>query len=164
MAYVIGFILWLVLAFVVAAGAKNRGRSYGLFFMLSILLSPLISAFIMLVLGEKISIPGQQVNNTYSPSQRSINQTEKKCKSCGSIVSVDFRKCPNCGSYDFSDKNNSIDLSKVESISHIETDNATIICPHCSAKFKLSISIKDFKETNCIKCKKKITLKNVIFE
>ena len=49
----IGFILWLVLAFVVAAGAKNKGRSYGGFLAISILCSPLIGAFILLILGEK---------------------------------------------------------------------------------------------------------------
>lgn len=47
------FILWLVLAFVVAAGAKNKGRSYGGFLAISILFSPLIGAFILLILGEK---------------------------------------------------------------------------------------------------------------
>ena len=50
---IIVFILWLVLAFVVAAGAKNKGRSYGGFLAISILFSPLIGAFILLILGEK---------------------------------------------------------------------------------------------------------------
>ena len=50
---IIVFILWLVLAFVVAAGAKNKGRSYGGFLAISILFSPLIAAFILLILGEK---------------------------------------------------------------------------------------------------------------
>lgn len=47
------FIVWLILSFVVANGAKNRGRSFGGFLAISILLSPLIGAFIMLVLGDK---------------------------------------------------------------------------------------------------------------
>lgn len=50
---IIIFILWLVLAFVVASGAKNKGRSYGGFLILSLLFSPLIGAFILLILGEK---------------------------------------------------------------------------------------------------------------
>lgn len=46
------FVLWLILAFVVASGAKNRGRSYGSFLAMSIIFSPLIGAFILLILGE----------------------------------------------------------------------------------------------------------------
>lgn len=50
---IIAFIIWLVLAFVVAAGAKNRGRSYGGFLIVSLLLSPLIGGLILLILGNK---------------------------------------------------------------------------------------------------------------
>lgn len=50
--FVFGFILWLVLSFVVAAGAANRGRSYGGFLALSLICSPLIGAFVMLILGD----------------------------------------------------------------------------------------------------------------
>ena len=46
------FILWLVLSFVVAAGAENRGRSFGGFLAISLLASPLIGAFILAVLGD----------------------------------------------------------------------------------------------------------------
>jgi len=151
----------MVLAFVVAYGAKNRGRSFGLFFILSILFSPLISAFIMLVLGNKPN-SSQGTYSTYSPNHRSVDQTEKKCKSCGSIISIDFRKCPNCGSYEFTD--NTIDLTKVERVIKQEAEATSLKCPYCGIKFKLSISNNDFIETKCIKCKKKITLRNAIFE
>lgn len=50
---VIVFILWLVLSFVVANGAKNRGRSFGGFLAISLIFSPLIGAFILLILGDK---------------------------------------------------------------------------------------------------------------
>ena len=50
---IIIFILWLVLAFVVASGASNRGRSFGAFLAISILFTTLIGAFILLILGEK---------------------------------------------------------------------------------------------------------------
>ncbi len=48
----IGFILWLVLSFAVAAGASNRGRSFGGFLALPIIFSPLVGAFILLILGD----------------------------------------------------------------------------------------------------------------
>lgn len=50
---IVVFFLWLVFAFVVAAGAANKGRSFGGFLAMSILFSPLIGAFILLILGEK---------------------------------------------------------------------------------------------------------------
>jgi RNA polymerase subunit RPABC4/transcription elongation factor Spt4 len=151
--------LWLVLAFVVATGAKNRGRSFIGFFILSVTLSPLISGFILIVLGNATVSTS---HSTFTPNQRSISQTEKKCKSCGSIISVDFRKCPNCGSYEFSD--GTLNLEEVQSGIKQSEENVSIKCPYCSSKFSIHMSSKDFIETKCIKCKKKITLKNVIFE
>ena len=50
---IIVFIIWIALAFVVAAGAKNRGRSYVGFLILSVLISPLLSGIILLILGQK---------------------------------------------------------------------------------------------------------------
>jgi len=46
-------LLWLILSFVIASGAKNRGRSYLGFLIVSLIFSPLIGAFILLILGEK---------------------------------------------------------------------------------------------------------------
>jgi len=51
-AIIISIILWLVLCFVVAAGANNRGRSYVGFFLISLFLSPLIGLIILLALGK----------------------------------------------------------------------------------------------------------------
>ena len=50
---VIGGIIWLVLCFVIAAGAGNRGRSAVGFFFLSALLSPLIGFIALIALGNK---------------------------------------------------------------------------------------------------------------
>ncbi|WP_187152018.1 hypothetical protein [Treponema endosymbiont of Eucomonympha sp.] len=49
----LAFILWVVLAFVIAIGARNRGRSFGGFLVLSLLLSPIIGFIILVALGEK---------------------------------------------------------------------------------------------------------------
>lgn len=46
-------IVWIVLCFVIAAGAKNRNRSYGGFLVLSLFLSPLIGLIVLVALGEK---------------------------------------------------------------------------------------------------------------
>jgi len=46
-------IMWLVFCFVVAAGAKNRGRSYIGYLLISFFLSPLVGMLIMFILGPK---------------------------------------------------------------------------------------------------------------
>ncbi len=51
--YTIGGIAWLLLSLLVAFGAKNRGRSFLGYFLLSFFLSPIIGFIILLVLGYK---------------------------------------------------------------------------------------------------------------
>ncbi len=46
-------IVWIVLAFLVASSAKNRGKSYGLFLALSLLFSPLLGFIILLIVGDR---------------------------------------------------------------------------------------------------------------
>jgi len=45
----VGGIGWVILSFVVARGAKNRGRSYGGY----LLFSPIIAGFILFLLDPK---------------------------------------------------------------------------------------------------------------
>jgi len=44
--------LWVILSFVMASGAKKRNRSYIGYLVLSICFSPVISGLILLILGE----------------------------------------------------------------------------------------------------------------
>lgn len=46
-------VVWIILAFVVAKAAKEKNRSYGWFLFLGLITSPLVSGFILLVLGRK---------------------------------------------------------------------------------------------------------------
>jgi len=48
----IAIILWVVFAFVVAAGARNRGRSGFGWFILSIIISPILSGLALVFLGN----------------------------------------------------------------------------------------------------------------
>lgn len=50
--FIIGFIIWIILCFVTASIAKKRGRSVGGYVCLAIFLSPLLSIFILLILGD----------------------------------------------------------------------------------------------------------------
>ena len=47
------FMCWIVFSFVVADIAKGRGRSYGAYLALSLLISPIIVGLIVIVLGTK---------------------------------------------------------------------------------------------------------------
>ena len=53
MEIVIGLIINVVLCSLIAAGAKNRGRSGVGFFFLSFCLSPIVGGVALLCLGEK---------------------------------------------------------------------------------------------------------------
>ncbi|MFA5699265.1 MAG: hypothetical protein WC954_05985 [Sphaerochaeta sp.] len=49
----VGGIGWIILSFVVARGAKNRGRSYGGYLLFSLFFSPIIAGFALLLLDSK---------------------------------------------------------------------------------------------------------------
>lgn len=54
------FIIWVVLAFLLASSAKSKGRSYAGFLVLGLILSPVIGFIILLVMGENKDIVQQQ--------------------------------------------------------------------------------------------------------
>jgi ABC-type molybdate transport system permease subunit len=47
------FMCWIIFSFVVASVANSKGRSYGFFLVLSLLISPVITGLILILLGFK---------------------------------------------------------------------------------------------------------------
>jgi RNA polymerase subunit RPABC4/transcription elongation factor Spt4 len=165
MAGVFGFIVWVLFCILIGKCADRWNRSFVKYLLLSLIFSPLILGIILLIMGKNNET--RSSGNVYikgtSPNQRNLSTNEKKCKSCGSIITDDYKRCPNCGSGEFYDDNESMDLSSAGKIA-INSGEDKIICPYCKTKIILNIPVKEFKNMHCTKCNKKITSKNVLFE
>jgi hypothetical protein len=72
---------WLLWSLAVAAIASSRGRSALSWFLLSILLSPLLTMILVLALGR----PGPNY------------KTHKRCPDCRELILMDAVKCKHCG-------------------------------------------------------------------
>lgn len=80
------FLLWAALAIVVAVLASNRGRSGLLWFLIAVVISPLIAGLLVLVLSSHAL--GQEKIST---------STHKKCPECAEFVMQDAKVCKHCG-------------------------------------------------------------------
>ncbi len=85
-------VFWLVLSAVVGVIASSRGRSGFGYFLLSVILSPLIG----LILA--VALPSLKVQETVlAGGEVATPQTHVRCPDCRELVRADARKCKHCG-------------------------------------------------------------------
>lgn len=87
------FLGWFVLSCVIGYWAGKRGRSAVGWALLSMFLSPLISALIVAVLPKRgdAALPKDELGNPISPESHVL------CPDCRELVKRDARKCKHCG-------------------------------------------------------------------
>jgi len=134
MTFVIGLIIWLILSFVLASIAKDKGRSYGSFLAIGILLSPIIGFIILLAMGE----------NKDEVSKQNISAgIIKKCPFCANDIKKEAIVCQFCGKdvpYELVD-----DSYKIEK----PTDNQYIINEDIGVHLYPDIEQKELFKIKC---------------
>lgn len=113
------FIFWLAFSFVAGIIASNKGRSGLGFFLLSILLSPILGILFALVAKSNIQFNGQP-----APTP----ETHRKCPDCRELVLNDARVCKHCGAHLVPEA----ELKTCRKC-HKENSSDKAVCAHCSA-------------------------------
>lgn len=79
---------WLILAILVGVFAERRGRFGFGYFMLAMVLSPLIGFLIVVLLGEdRAEVEYRQL----------ASGAMRRCPDCAELVRKEARKCRHCG-------------------------------------------------------------------
>lgn len=82
------WVLWFFLAILIGIIANGRGRSGFGYFLLSLILSPLIGGLILLISGTD-----QKALEAKAASSGEL----KKCPACAEYIKPDATKCRFCG-------------------------------------------------------------------
>jgi len=80
------FLLWFIFAIVVAVGAAARGRSGLGWFVLAMIISPLLAVILLFLLPAN---PGVSTGPT--------PDTHVKCPDCAELVLAEAKVCKHCG-------------------------------------------------------------------
>lgn len=82
------FLFWVIASIVVGMWAGGRGRSGGGWFLIAVLVSPLLAWLILLVIGKN-----EQAVEAAAISEGGM----RKCPMCAELVKREAIKCKHCG-------------------------------------------------------------------
>ena len=87
------FVLWVALCFVIAFWAHSKGRFAFGWFIISLMLSPLIGGLIVAALPKagKAALPKDESGTPITA------ESHIRCPDCRELVRKDARKCKHCG-------------------------------------------------------------------
>lgn len=87
--------IWLFLAILVGVFAHRRGRMGFGWFVLAVMLSPLLTWLLLLAIG-----PAKRAGATPAPAPSPLADTRDRvpCPECRELVLRDARKCKHCSS------------------------------------------------------------------
>lgn len=83
------FLFWLMFSVVVGVIASSRGRTGFGWFLLSMIISPLLGILLVALL-PRVTVPGD-------PDARPTPETHVRCPDCAEFVLKEARKCKHCG-------------------------------------------------------------------
>lgn len=82
------FIFWLMFSALVGVFASKRGRSGFGWFLIALILSPLIAAILLALIPPNIA---------HIESRELRTGTSRKCPFCAELVRAEARVCKHCG-------------------------------------------------------------------
>jgi hypothetical protein len=82
--------VWILLSWGTASAARERGRSFIGYLILSQIITPVLSFLLVLLLGESAAHAVRQ-----SADQKEI--VKIRCSNCGGNADESASYCPNCG-------------------------------------------------------------------